>query len=94
MQIVAKFNASNDVSISKRTFDKCCRRMGFSRGFCQETGITTASPNDQTGIGIFIIIQYIYRIYRIIYRRTFISRYFSLFTLVAKILQYLQVLLK
>ena len=32
MQILATFNASNDVSISKRTVDKYCRRMGFSRG--------------------------------------------------------------
>ena len=32
MQILATFNASNDVSTSKRTFDKYCRRMWFSRG--------------------------------------------------------------
>ena len=32
MQILATFNASNDVSISKRTFDRYRRRMGFSRG--------------------------------------------------------------
>ena len=32
MQILSTFNASNDISISKRTFDKYCRRMGFSRG--------------------------------------------------------------
>ena len=32
MQILATFNASNDVSISNQTVDKYCQRMGLSRG--------------------------------------------------------------
>ena len=32
MQILATFNASNDVSISKQAVDKYCRRMGLSMG--------------------------------------------------------------
>ena len=51
IQILATFNASNDVSISKRTFDKYCRRMRFLRGPSVKTkGITTPSPKDQTGM--------------------------------------------
>ena len=49
MQILATFNASNDVSISKRTFEALSTHGVFKGSICQETDIITASPKYQTG---------------------------------------------
>ena len=51
MKILSAFNASNDISICKRTFDRYCGHLGFTRSPSGKKTIHKGtSPEGQTGM--------------------------------------------